>query len=86
MEKMIPLITCRFAFRQHVGKLVLGVNIFDMTFGVRTDPIKHSIKSNSVVSGHMSHRWASSIYDDFDHNFRLQKCTTELRIEKVWRL
>ena len=32
-KKMVPLITCETTFGQHVSKLVLGVNIFDLDFG-----------------------------------------------------
>ena len=33
-RKMVPLITCETAFRQHVSKLVLGINILVWDFGV----------------------------------------------------
>ena len=32
-KKMVPLITREITFGQHVSKLVLGVNIFDLDFG-----------------------------------------------------
>ena len=32
-KKMVLFITCEITFSQHVSKLVLGVNIFDLDFG-----------------------------------------------------
>ena len=32
-QKMIPFITCEISFCQHVSKLVLGVNVFDVDVG-----------------------------------------------------
>ena len=57
---MIPFITCETAFCQDVCKLILGVNIFDLTLGIKINPIKQPIKSNSVSSGDVSHRWTSA--------------------------
>ena len=68
-KKMIPFVTCEVSLCQHVCELVLGVNVFDLDFGVQIDSIKQPIKSNSVGSGNMSHCKASSLYDHLDHCF-----------------
>ena len=68
-QKMVPLITCEISFCQYVCELVLGVNVFDLDFGVQIDSIELPIKSNSVGPGYMSHCWASSLYDHLDHSF-----------------
>ena len=60
-QKMIPFITCEISLSQYVCELVLGVNVFDLDFGVQIDSIKQPIKSNSVGSGNMSHCRASSL-------------------------
>ena len=39
-QKMIPLITCEIPFGQYVSELVLGVNVFDLDFGVQIDSIE----------------------------------------------
>ena len=52
-----------------VSKLVVGVNIFDLDFGVQVDPFKQPIKCDSVTSRHMSHRGTSSFDYHFDHGF-----------------
>ena len=55
-QKMVPYITCEnFPLVQHVCKLVLGVNVFDLDLGVQIDSIKQPIKSDSVGSGNVSH-------------------------------
>ena len=68
-QKMIPFITCEISLGQYVCELVFGVNVFDLDLGVEIDSIKHSIKSNSVGSGNMSHCRASSLNDHLDHCF-----------------
>ena len=57
-QKMIPFITCEVSLCQYVCELVLGVNVFDLDFGVQIDSIE---QSNSVGSGNMSHNKASSL-------------------------
>ena len=47
-QQMIPLITCEISFGKSVGKLVFGVDVFDLDFGVQIDSIEKPIKSNSV--------------------------------------
>ena len=37
-KKMVPLITRETSFGQHIGRLVLGVNIFDLDLGVQVFP------------------------------------------------
>ena len=68
-QKMIPFITCEFSLCQDVCELVFGVNVFDLDLWVQIDSIKQPIKSNSVVSGNVSHCRASSLYDHLDHCF-----------------
>ena len=43
MKKMVQLITREINFGQHVRKFVLGVNIFDLDFGVQIVSVKHPI-------------------------------------------
>ena len=68
-QNMIPFTTCEISLCQHVCELVLGVNVFDLDFWIQIDSTKQPIKSNSVGSGNMSHRRASSLYDHLDHCF-----------------
>ena len=41
-KKMVPLITREITSGQRVSKLILGVNIFDLDFGVQTDSVKQT--------------------------------------------
>ena len=59
----------KFSIGQYVCELVLGVNEFDLDFGIQIDSVEEPIKSNSVGSGNMSHCRASSLYDHLDHCF-----------------
>ena len=68
-QKMIPFITCGISLCQYVCELILGVNVFDLDFGVQIESIGQPIKSNSVGSGNVSHCGASSLYDHLDHCF-----------------
>ena len=68
-QKMIPFITCEVSLGQCVCELVLGVNTFDLDFGVQINSIEQLFKSNSVGSGNMSHCRASSLHDHLDHCF-----------------
>ena len=43
-QKMIPFITCEISLCQYVGKLVFGVDVLDLDFGVQIDSIKQPIK------------------------------------------
>ena len=47
-QQMIPLITGKISFGQNVSKLVSGVDVFDLDFGIQINSIKQPIKSNSV--------------------------------------
>ena len=64
-----PLITCAITFSQHVCESVFGVNVFDLDVEVQIVSVQKSIESNSVGSGHVSHRGTSAVYDHFDHCF-----------------
>ena len=55
LKKIVPLITCEISFGQSVYELVFGVNVTNLDRGVQINPVKQPIKSNSVVSGNMSH-------------------------------
>ena len=82
-KKMISLVSRETPFGQSVSELVYGVNIFDLDFGFQIDSVKQPIKSNSVSLGHMSHCGTSSLNYHFDHGFvALQRCTTEIHLEK----
>ena len=39
-QKMVPFITCEISLCQYVCELVLGVNVFDLDFGVQIDSIE----------------------------------------------
>ena len=39
-QKMIPLITCEISLGQYIGKLVFGVNVINLDFGVQIDSIE----------------------------------------------
>ena len=67
-KKTVPFITRETSCGQHVRKLVFGVNIFDLDFGVQVDPIKQPTKSDSVSARHRSHRGTSS-FNYPDHGF-----------------
>ena len=55
IQQMIPLITCEISLCQNVSKLVFGVDVFDLDFGVQINSIEQPIKRNSVGSGDVSH-------------------------------
>ena len=47
--------------------------MFDLDFGVQIYSVKLPIKSNSVISGHVSHRWTSAFNYHFDDSFVVLK-------------
>ena len=47
---MVPFFTSETAFRQNVGDLVFGINVFVLDFWVQLDSVKQPIKCNSVGS------------------------------------
>ena len=51
------------------SKLILGVDTLDLNLGIQINSVKQPTKSNSVGSGHVSHRWSSSFNYHFDHDF-----------------
>ena len=65
--KMTPFITREAFFGEHVSKLVFAVSVSDLDLGVPFHSVKQQIKRNSVSSGHVSHRWTSTVDDHFDH-------------------
>ena len=60
-KKMVSLITREITSGQRICELVLGVNIFDLNFGVQIDSIKQPVSRNFVGSGHVSHRGTSAL-------------------------
>ena len=54
---------------QDVCELVSGVKMFDLDLGFQIDPVEQPIKSKSVGSGHVSHRWTSPFDYHFDDSF-----------------
>ena len=53
----------------NVCKLVFGVDILDLNFGVQINSVEQPIKSNSVCSGYVSHRRTSSFNYHLNHGF-----------------
>ena len=45
------------------------VSTYFTWLGFQIDPVEPPTKSNSVGSGHVSHRWTSSFNYHFDHGF-----------------
>ena len=43
-QQMIPLIRREISFGQNVSKLVSGVDVYDLDFGIQIYPIKQPIK------------------------------------------
>ena len=72
-QQMIPFVTCEISLGWHVGKLVFGVDVFDLAFWVHINSIELPMKSNSVVSGNMSHCRTPSFNDHLDHCFVVLK-------------
>ena len=68
MEKIVLLITCEISLCHNVCELVLGVDVSDLNHWIQIDS-KQPVKSNSVGSGHVSHRWTSAFDDRSDHCF-----------------
>ena len=66
---MIPLITRETPLVRRISELVLGVNIFDLDFGVQISSVKQPMQRNSVGLRHVSHRRTSAFNDHFDHRF-----------------
>ena len=46
----MPFITNETAFRQNVGELVFGIDIFDLDLWVQVDSIKEPVQRNAVLS------------------------------------
>ena len=73
IQQMFPLIACETAFCQDVCKLVLGVNVFDLDFGIQINSIEQPIKSNSVGSEDVSHCRTSALNNHLDYSFIVLK-------------
>ena len=83
---MVPIITRETTFGQHVRKVVLGVNKFDLDLGVQIDPVKQT-RTRLCGSGHVSHRWTSAFDDHFDHRFSVFKdVPLRMRLVKIVHL
>ena len=63
----------KFPFCQYVCKLVFGVDILDLNLGIQISSVKQPVKSNSLGSGYMSHRWTPTLDDHFNHGFIILK-------------
>ena len=50
LKKIIPFVTCEITFGQNVCKLMLGVNVSNLNFRIKINPVKQPIQSNSVGS------------------------------------
>ena len=74
----------KFPFCQCICELVFGVDVFDLNLGVQIIFVKQPIKSNSLGSGHTSHRRTSAFDDHFNHCFVVVK-NVEHRTEKTSR-
>ena len=78
---VVVIITSETVFRQDVGELILGIEVFDMDFCVR-----FFLKTSPAQRGsrHMSHRRTSAFVDHFDFFFIvLEQDTAQQRDEKV---
>ena len=81
-KNMVPLITCESSSGFHVCEMVFGINKFDLDLRVQLDSVKSPVKSDSVGSGHVSHRRTPALDDHLDHRFIvLKKCTESQREE-----
>ena len=49
-----------------MSELVFGVDVFDLDFRVQINWFKQPIKSNSMSSGNMSHRWTPAFHNHLD--------------------
>ena len=85
-QQMIPFITREIPFCQDVCELVLGVDVFDLDFGIQIDSIEQPIKSNSVSPGDVSHCWTPAFHNHFDYSFILQTHTIKLHDLRIERL
>ena len=54
-------------------RVVFGVDVFDLDFGVKINSIEQPNKSNSVGSGDVSHCRTSAFHDHFDYSFIVLK-------------
>ena len=68
-QKIVPFVTFEISFCQQVSNLVFGVDILDLNLGIQMDSVKQPIKSNSVGSGHKSHRWTPAFDYHLNHGF-----------------
>ena len=82
-QKMIPFITPPWSACLRVG---FWCKMFGLDFWVQIDSIDQPIKSNSVGSGNMSHRRASSLYDHLDHCFAVFKHIQQSFLMRNWTL
>ena len=48
---------------------MFGINVSNLIFRIKINPVKQPIQSNSVGSWRMSHCWTSSFNYHFDHGF-----------------
>ena len=66
-QQMVPFITCELFLGKNVDKWVLGVDVFDLDYGVHSDSIDQRIKRNSVDPDNLSHCRTPFFNDDLVH-------------------
>ena len=58
-QKMIPFVTCEISLGQYVCEFVLGVNVFDLDFGVQIDSIEQPMFWKHVSLSGFFPLWSS---------------------------
>ena len=48
LKKIVPFVTCEIFYGQYICELVFGVNVSNLNFRIKIDPVKQAIQSNSV--------------------------------------
>ena len=50
IKKIVSFVTCEITFRQYVCELMYGINVSNLNFRIKINPVKQPIQSNSVGS------------------------------------
>ena len=86
-QKMVPLITCEIALCQYVCELVLGVNVFDLDFGVQVDSVKSTNQAKLCGFGTRVSLFDFCLWwSSWSLLHYLQKCKAWRQNEKIARL
>ena len=79
IKKIVPVVTCEITFGQNVCELMLvsmyrifGVNVSNLNFKIKINPVKQPIQSNTVGSWYLSHG-TPAFYYHLNHNFIVLK-------------